>query len=1635
MAAYTWNGSANDGNYNNPSNWTPNGVPGTADTATINTSAAATITVSTNDAVQGLTLGKLDTLAISSGETYTVGNAAATSTLAVAGTLSLNSTGYNSDLVVNATTLTLNGAGEILLGNGNDSNRIVAGTAGDLLVNVNDRIVGAGQIGAGGSLGFTNQAAGIVDANASNQLVINTGSLVASNAGLFEATAGGGGLVLQTAVNDGTTGRIAASGAEVFLNGADILGGTLSSTAGFSVQVETNSTLDGTANKVTNAGSLVVNSGETLSVLGTLNNTGTLSLQSTGYNSDVIFGTTGTLTSTVTLTGSGHVILGDANAGNRLFGGNAGDTLVNLNNTISGSGTIGAGQIKLVNDGTISATGTANALYIQTNAFTNNGLLEATGSQGLILQSVVTDSSTGKLASAGGTIQLAGATIIGGTLTSSLGGSFAVTSQGTLQSLTNAGLFEVNSGTTLSVLGTITNTGTIGLNSTGYASDFVVASPTVTLTGGGTIELGGNNTSDRIYGAVTADTLDNVNNVIEGFGQIGADQLTLINGTAGVIDATGANGLTLQTGTTVINDGLIEATGAGILSVDSTVNDSGGGTILAASTTVYLNGGDVQGGLLLSTGTGVLSANGQTTLDGSAQAVTVGGMLEVASGSTMTLLGTITNDGTIGLNSVGYNSDLIIAGTLVTLNGGGTIALSDSNTGDRIYGSVATNELDNFNNVIEGSGQLGVGGLTLVNGAAGVIDATGVANQLSISTGTTVVNDGLIEATGAAGLALSSTVNDSGGGTILASGGTVYLNGADIQGGLLMSTGTGQLSANGQTTLDGSTQQVSLSGTLEVVTGETMTLLGTINNTGTIGLNSSGYASDLIIASPTVTLTGSGTLVLTDNNESNRIYGAATSNVLDNVNNIIEGSGQIGAGQLTLLNGAAGVIDATGTNDQLVISTGALVTNNGLIEATGPAGLALESTVSNTTGTILAAGGTVYLNGADVQGGRLASNATGQLSANGQTTLDGSAHAVTISGALEVASGSTMTVLGTITNAGTIGLNSTGYNSDLIIASPTVTLNGAGTIQLGGNNTGDRIYGASGADVLNNVNDTITGFGQLGAGQLTLVNSGTISSTGTGGLTISLGSTGMNKATGQLLGVGTGGLSVQNGTYTNAGLIQADDGSFVTFSIGATLTNENAGGGLTGGTYAAVASGDGATLTLAGAALKTDAANIILSGVGSSILFGTSTVEASLNTILANGQLQILNGRSYSSTVGLTNNGTIVLGGGALVDKVVADKAGSLLTGFGTVMGKLTAAGGVTAVGGTLLLTGVDTLTGPISGTGTLEFSGHSTLSDSNPVTVSAIALINAATLAVTQSLSFAGTFDIVGPSSITGAGAISSSGLFEETGHGIGSVANAFTNTGTLLSAAGGTLAFSGGLANSGLILDNGGFTDTAALTGGSLDVGGKGTSAVLASTGGAGNSTVSTLAIGYGTLNTSGTTLTVTGDYTNSSTGSGNNYNPDAGITGTIDGQGTQLSVMGVGGTTIQDVGGTLTIMVTAGQTAHFVIENTGAAGSAALRGALQTTVNGGSISGTALTGSGVMAGNFAAIAAGSSSGTYNIAYKGGTLSGEAIHIASDFANVAGVTIDIVAKQAGSVAPAYAGGAVPDLAMPWALPLPHHG
>ena len=141
----------------------------------------------------------------------------------------------------------------------------------------------------------------------------------------------------------------------------------------------------------------------------------------------------------------------------------------------------------------------------------------------------------------------------------------------------------VSDGAVLPLSGTINNTGTIALNSTGDQTELQIVGDGVTLEGGGQITLLGD---AIILGTGSAAVLTNVDNTISGAGQIGSGDgtLTLVNQTHGTIDADVAGGtLTLEPGTVITNDGMLEATNGGTLQIDNPVIGSGSALIEGGS--------------------------------------------------------------------------------------------------------------------------------------------------------------------------------------------------------------------------------------------------------------------------------------------------------------------------------------------------------------------------------------------------------------------------------------------------------------------------------------------------------------------------------------------------------------------------------------------------------------------------------------------------------------------------------------------------------------------------------------------------------------------------------------------------------------------------------------------------------------------------------------------------------------------------------------------------------------------------------------------------------------------------------------------------------------------------------------------
>ena len=164
-------------------------------------------------------------------------------------------------------------------------------------------------------------------------------------------------------------------------------------------------------------------------------------------------------------------------------------------------------------------------------------------------------------------------------------------------------------------------------------------------------------------------------------------------------------------------------------------------------------------------------------------------------------------------------------------------------------------------------------------------------------------------------------------------------------------------------------------GTLAIANGAFMPVSGTIHNTGTIALNSTGDETDLELIQYGVTLDGGGTVLLSDS-ALNVISGTSSNVTLDNDDNTIAGAGLLGNGELSLLN--AGTINATGTN-ALVIDTGSkVVVNSGILEASGAGGLMVLSAVEN-SGFLWANGSNLTIQGAVTGSGTATINGTGVL--------------------------------------------------------------------------------------------------------------------------------------------------------------------------------------------------------------------------------------------------------------------------------------------------------------------------------------------------------------------------------------------------------------------------------------------------------------------------------------------------------------------------------------------------------------------------------------------------------------------------------------------------------------------------------
>jgi hypothetical protein len=1449
---------------------------------------------------------------------------------------------------------------------------------------------------------------------------------------------------------------------------------------------------------------------------GTFSNNGRVNMNSVGNGTFLFINGA----SDTTFTGSGRVVMG-GNSQNYIYS-QTGRRLINASgHTIEGGGQFGFNSLRFDNQGLVDANINGAELFVDMSDaftdFTNTGTIRA--SSGGILRLVSSNlTNSGGTVSAlnGSTVRIQNASIRGGTI--STGGTGVITTFNGNASfdnvtITSGSLVQVANNTVLGLSNAIANNGRIELNSVGNGTwiyvggdnDASTTTDDVVLSGSGRIVLNGNS-QNIIYAPGANNRLINSSgHTIEGGGQIGINSLIFVN--RGLVDAN--NGILYfdmqDPKEQFVNSGVMKSSVGGTLRITSSnLNNFEGATkglLLADNSIVQIQNSTIFGGALQSLGAGGAfeTFNGNAGLADTT--ITAGTTLRTVNNTGTTLTGTVTNNGTIELNSAGngtllyVNGDNNLATTAddVTLTGTGKVVMN-GNGQNYIFGNGSNQRIINdTNHTIEGGGQIGANTIAFTN--KGVVNANN--GLLTIDTQdqyADFVNTGVLKASktvSTTGTLRLLNSNLSGTGGILADNANVELQGAAIRGNTLTSVGTGEIRTITGGALDNAT--ITAGTMVRVLNNTSLRGINTVTNNGTIQLDSAGNATifllsgdnDLATTSDDVILTGAGNLVL-GGNFNNLIYsdGGANNRLINAAGHTIEGGGQIGANSMALVNN--GLINAN--NGLLQFDLPDATTyfiNNNIIKASNNGTLRLTNSVMQNNATLLADGGNVQISNSTVVGGSLTSTGASVLENISGATLN----SVTITAnSTFVGNNNTSTVLqGTVTNNGTIQLNSAGNGTNLLVRGDNllgttgddVILQGTGKVVLGGN-INNNIYSDSGANnrLINAAGHTIEGGGQIGLNQMALTNNGLINANN-GELRFDLPDAEANFINnGTIKASNNGFVRITNSVLRNNGLLLADGGDVdfngatilggvltstgssviknissalldsVTISSNSTFRNLNGtatelrGTIVNNGRMELNSVGNSTYIFVRGDSnLATTADDVILSGTGKLVLNGNGNnliySDISANNRLINDTNHTIEGGGqlgYSNLLTMTNRGLIdanngqltsTMGGGVFMNEatgiIQASGNGSYLingvapfSNLGTVQAL---AGRTVTITSTVQNNVAGTLNAgkwkAIGANSTISMAGNpvGTLANGADVTLSGAGSLIQTTTGVTQS--FDNTLHTVGANSalrildnrnftvVANGGNYSNSGK-TQLGGGTFNANGTFSNTATGEVYGFGTITDT--ILNSGLVRAVGGALSVTRVDGQSgtvqVDAG-----ASLSLT----QASDADFLVHNGTNLNLGGDFTVTNDYTNANFGTGNSFNARANVSGANVNAvaGTAQTVSGANVTNGTSATPTLNLgEVRVGQSVArtFDVNNVSTNDTVVLRGALQTSANGGNITDARLSGTGVTAQNFTLNPDASQS--YGVTFNAttsGALTNQKIAIVNNFSNVADQVVSL--------------------------------
>ena len=1022
------------------------------------------------------------------------------------------------------------------------------------------------------------------------------------------AVSGGGGLLKAGA------GTLTLSGGNSFTGGTTISAGTL--------KIGNATALGG------NAGAASVTSGAVLDLNGTtMTGTNALTLNGTGINSGGALtnssATAGTYAGLVTLGSASSIIAGTGNITlsntGAITGSGFGLTVGGANNTTIASiiGT-GAGTLTKQDAGTLTLSA-ANTLTGSTTI--NGGTLSLSTAGASLASSAVTANSTviftvGNSSAAGSAVTRSNGLTLNG-------GKLAVTGSSSQNTTDTFGVLTLGQGA--------------GVSSGGSASASV-------LSGGNNVILVSPNAAKNTRLNFTSATVNAGGTVLfsaNGSSVIGAN--TLASATAGGINiaftgtAPALIGAAVSGGTITTTSGIIPwavtNTAGGTSLTDFVTYDSAYGvrTLTTYGSTLALSGGVAQN-VKLTTADATNNTNG-----------TVNSLIVGNSGANITqnISGILTvNSGALLLNP-GFGFATTIAGGTLQLGTGGADGFIYMQQGRlNTISSVISGPDASHNLVLDFGNANNSGGVQVLGGnnsyAGGTIVNNSNANSSLVIGGTSTLGLGLTAGTTGSFGAGNVTLNNI---KVLLNHSNAFTLANNISG---SGTSVIQQSATGTATLSGN-----ISGTVGVTqstASSTLMLSGTNTHTGVTNLSGgtlqfNGAAS--MSGGSALALAAGTTLNLRSDTSASFSPAAITASNVGTYN-IDVGNLSSGTGQTLTLAGAMGFgngsqqINVTSGSTGYTLGLGAITHNT---TANGSA-FTINATTAAATVSSFTFGS--YGSNLTLQGGNNVSVGGLIFSSNGTETITVAGANATFTGTNTWINNRNSGAYSVVLNSGSLNMNTASFMTNAFSGGhngSSLTLNG-GTLD----NT-------SGAAIQQNNNGIITVGGDftfggsnalnLGTGAVTLTASRTITTNGSAlltlggavsgsGFTLTKAGSGSLKLNG-VIGTGSGGVTVNDGTLTLAGIN--------TYSGGTNVTNGRLN--ITGSIASATAVSAGATLGGDG----TITGNVSLGGT---LAPGQGGVTD--RTLNINGNVTTSAGSALSFTVtSLSNYDKLVIGSGSSI--------------------------------------------------------------------------------------------------------------------------------------------------------------------------------------------------------------------------------------------------------------------------------------------------------------------------------------------------------------------------------------------------